>query len=130
MCRLCFFELYGDHRDLPGRTHSFPPRRSADLDGAGAELDRERDRARLRELVAVQPQGEAVRLAGLEIAARLVDVEGPALEEDVGRLGELRSLREHRSEEHTSELQSLVRIQYALFCLKKKKDGRRLEDRH
>src|SRR3546814_9146267 len=26
----------------------------------------------------------------------------------------------HRSEEHTSELQSLMRISYALFCLKKK----------
>src|SRR3546814_6740110 len=28
--------------------------------------------------------------------------------------------REHRSEEHTSELQSLMRISYAVFCLKKK----------
>src|SRR3546814_7115860 len=27
---------------------------------------------------------------------------------------------EHRSEEHTSELQSLMRISYAVFCLKKK----------
>src|SRR3546814_7983675 len=31
-----------------------------------------------------------------------------------------RSLR-WRSEEHTSELQSLMRISYAVFCLKKKK---------
>src|SRR3546814_3739079 len=29
----------------------------------------------------------------------------------------------HRSEEHTSELQSLMRISYAVFCLKKKKDN-------
>src|SRR3546814_8280794 len=29
--------------------------------------------------------------------------------------------RFHRSEEHTSELQSLMRISYAVFCLKKKK---------
>src|SRR3546814_1144215 len=29
--------------------------------------------------------------------------------------------RVHRSEEHTSELQSLMRISYAVFCLKKKK---------
>src|SRR3546814_1854803 len=29
--------------------------------------------------------------------------------------------REGRSEEHTSELQSLMRISYAVFCLKKKK---------
>src|SRR3546814_5025121 len=28
---------------------------------------------------------------------------------------------ENRSEEHTSELQSLMRISYAVFCLKKKK---------
>src|SRR3546814_3689472 len=28
---------------------------------------------------------------------------------------------QHRSEEHTSELQSLLRISYAVFCLKKKK---------
>src|SRR3546814_6744263 len=29
--------------------------------------------------------------------------------------------RQTRSEEHTSELQSLMRISYAVFCLKKKK---------
>src|SRR3546814_2825347 len=32
----------------------------------------------------------------------------------------LRSLFTTRSEEHTSELQSLMRISYAVFCLKKK----------
>src|SRR3546814_10044106 len=31
------------------------------------------------------------------------------------------SIRRHRSEEHTSELQSLMRISYAVFCLKNKK---------
>src|SRR3546814_8686680 len=31
---------------------------------------------------------------------------------------------EARSEEHTSELQSLMRISYAVFCLKKKKNAR------
>src|SRR3546814_7447569 len=31
------------------------------------------------------------------------------------------SIDERRSEEHTSELQSLMRISYAVFCLKKKK---------
>src|SRR3546814_10348195 len=29
--------------------------------------------------------------------------------------------KDRRSEEHTSELQSLMRISYAVFCLKKKK---------
>src|SRR3546814_3568493 len=33
----------------------------------------------------------------------------------------LRSLTLDRSEEHTSELQSLMRISYAVFCLNKKK---------
>src|SRR3546814_16445089 len=32
------------------------------------------------------------------------------------------ALRFDRSEEHTSELQSLMRISYAVFCLKKKKN--------
>src|SRR3546814_7922640 len=31
----------------------------------------------------------------------------------------------HRSEEHTSELQSLMRTSYAVFCLKKKKSKTR-----
>src|SRR3546814_9413634 len=31
-------------------------------------------------------------------------------------------IRTVRSEEHTSELQSLMRISYAVFCLKKKKE--------
>src|SRR3546814_14582932 len=30
------------------------------------------------------------------------------------------------SEEHTSELQSLMRISYAVFCLKKKKNNRKI----
>src|SRR3546814_4154578 len=33
-----------------------------------------------------------------------------------------------RSEEHTSELQSLMRISYAVFCLKKKKKKRENEE--
>src|SRR3546814_3948207 len=33
----------------------------------------------------------------------------------------VRAMQEGRSEEHTSELQSLMRISYAVFCLKKKK---------
>src|SRR3546814_10773108 len=34
----------------------------------------------------------------------------------------LMSIDAGRSEEHTSELQSLMRISYAVFCLKKKND--------
>src|SRR3546814_4740432 len=35
-----------------------------------------------------------------------------------------------RSEEHTSELQSLMRISYAVFCLKKKKYNHKLHYQH
>src|SRR3546814_5480340 len=35
----------------------------------------------------------------------------------------------NRSEEHTSELQSLMRISYAVFCLKKKKNRQRCNQR-
>src|SRR3546814_9759141 len=34
-----------------------------------------------------------------------------------------------RSEEHTSELQSLMRISYAVFCLKKKKKEKQADDK-
>src|SRR3546814_5663457 len=37
---------------------------------------------------------------------------------------------EIRSEEHTSELQSLMRISYAVFCLKKKKKHKRINNTH
>src|SRR3546814_1797334 len=54
------------------------------------------------------PGGEAaVALASMVTARRLID----ASLSDAGL----------RSEEHTSELQSLMRISYAVFCLKKKK---------
>src|SRR3546814_2560602 len=40
----------------------------------------------------------------------------------VGQAGaDVDAARGRRSEEHTSELQSLMRISYAVFCLKKKK---------
>src|SRR3546814_1007204 len=35
-------------------------------------------------------------------------------------MGEATAAGKERSEEHTSELQSLMRISYAVFCLKKK----------
>src|SRR3546814_3144243 len=39
-------------------------------------------------------------------------------------LRDLHSTEPTRSEEHTSELQSLMRISYAVFCLKKKKKNK------
>src|SRR3546814_1657419 len=45
------------------------------------------------------------------VAEEIVEVE----------VGHAVDFADHRSEEHTSELQSLMRISYAVFCLKKKK---------
>src|SRR3546814_9019507 len=41
-----------------------------------------------------------------------------------------RLARKTRSEEHTSELQSLMRISYAVFCLKKKKNSKKQNYNH
>src|SRR3546814_3487128 len=60
-----------------------------------------------------QPAG-AVLEVGFEVVGGVAEAFVPlAL---LFRLG-----KEVRSEEHTSELQSLMRISYAVFCLKKKK---------
>src|SRR3546814_5522342 len=53
--------------------------------------------------------------AGIQSMRRLTPRWIPAFAGMTG-LGDIR-----RSEEHTSELQSLMRISYAVFCLKKKK---------
>src|SRR3546814_3017023 len=55
------------------------------------------------------PLGELVRRKILDL--------GPVMANDAA----FRLHHPHRSEEHTSELQSLMRISYAVFCLKKKK---------
>src|SRR3546814_2857818 len=64
------------------------------------------EQPRCRRLLAVEPR----RIADAP-ANRLAHFLGDAL--GCGARGK-------RSEEHTSELQSLVRISYAVFCLKKK----------
>src|SRR3546814_6257305 len=75
---------------------------------------------------------EDLRQAPLRARARrcrpdLADVGGAAVVElhavagGVQRVRLLRRALARRSEEHTSELQSLMRISYAVFCLKKKK---------
>src|SRR3546814_7419507 len=52
--------------------------------------------------------------------------QGPAATSGLqdGRDDVLRGLDGRRSEEHTSELQSLMRISYAVFCLTKKNNTR------
>src|ERR1044071_2312877 len=87
------------------------------------------DEATQRDLLVTYLSRNGYRVNGVEggpALRRLVDRELPNLIMlDVGLPGEdgfalARWLREHRSEEHTSELQSRVDISYAVFCLKKK----------
>src|SRR3546814_6754112 len=75
----------------------------------------------------------ARRHAGLEAALELLQLPTPThrhallgcVEEGVWPLAAQRQ-RVGRSEEHTSELQSLMRISYAVFCLIKKKQTKQL----
>src|SRR3546814_10700663 len=57
------------------------------------------------------------------LAVRLGDTFARNLGDDAGPPAAVAALWRpwRRSEEHTSELQSLMRISYAVFCLKKKK---------
>src|SRR3546814_2888086 len=110
--------LYGDHRDLHVLTHSFPTRRSSDLLREAATWYVVGGRA--------TGSARAAKLAGLK--ARLFGGDPRALSlivsSETGR-GGARAIADFvRSEEHTSELQSLMRISYAVFCLKKKKQDR------
>src|SRR3546814_9804599 len=71
--------------------------------------------------------GEALRLIEKETVTYFVGVPTMSLElmqhsdRDSYDLSSLTDIAAGRSEEHTSELQSLMRISYAVFCLKKKK---------
>src|SRR3546814_4968653 len=129
---MCFVWI-GHHRDLHVLTHSFPTRRSSDLTGAnrgiGLEFVRSfagdgwrvhacaRNIERAQELRAVAGDVVHHRLDvadGLKAAGLARTLADEAIDVLINNAGV-------RSEEHTSELQSLMRISYAVFCLKKKK---------
>src|SRR3546814_10200264 len=111
-----FLYWYGDHRELHVRTHSFPTRLSSELKSPTSTA-----------CIFISNGGCSHKPE----AARLAD----ALLDRLGLLNERPKPRELyeltvrgcaggrlpvlRSEEHTSELQSLMRISYAAFCLNK-----------
>src|SRR3546814_6047324 len=86
---------------------------------------------RVEKVSDVLSEGQEVKVKVLEIdnrgkvrlSMRVVDQETGEELEDTRPAREPREPRgdRGRSEEHTSELQSLMRISYAVFCLKKKK---------
>src|SRR3546814_7521656 len=57
----------------------------------------------------------------VQVTYNFVNDVGPQINEGRVRALSTSAGLEKRSEEHTSELQSLMRISYAVFCLKKKK---------
>src|SRR3546814_1034594 len=72
---------------------------------------------------AAQTESTLPGIGSLEELARAGLGEAALDEHDIlpRRVGRV-ARRNRRSEEHTSELQSLMRISYAVFCLKKKKN--------
>src|SRR3546814_6038717 len=107
-------------------THFSPPRRASQL-----------SKGMLQPAALCQPLQEPSQRAPLGLAQgadqQLLgnqDVSAHRREKRVAFLGEViaaaprvaarRLLQHHRSEAHTSELQSLMRTSYAVFCLKKK----------
>src|SRR3546814_7979627 len=101
--------------------HSFPTRRSSDLSSVppadGGDPVLARYGATLQE-----HRGWVGYLSSTGVYG---DVGGAWVDESAavgtGRRGARAGADAARSEEHTSELQSLMRISYAVFCLKKKK---------
>src|SRR3546814_5486521 len=97
--------------------HPHQPRRYFDEEALAELGESIRSRGLIQPIV-VRPFGQGYQIVAGERRwraaqkARLHEI--PALVRDFDDV-------ETRSEEHTSELQSLMRISYAVFCLKKKK---------
>src|SRR3546814_8138355 len=78
------------------------------------------------EVVAAARSAGADTISGRGIAEAISDAD-VAVDVSNSSYGDVDGMRRYsalstaRSEEHTSELQSLMRISYAVFCLKKKK---------
>src|SRR3546814_5541443 len=93
-----------------------------------AERERHRTDEKARETALTSTETRGLALSGEQRAAFDHATDGGGLSVVVGyagtgksaMLGVAREAWERRSEEHTSELQSLMRISYAVFCLKKK----------
>src|SRR3546814_10174986 len=106
--------------DIQMRFANLPSRQMDDLqpsDGSGAFL------ADILALPAGQVQQKIIKasIAAIGPVKLTVLPDQPPGRLEKRKLRLLYKGRVGRSEEHTSELQSLMRISYAVFCLKKKK---------
>src|SRR3546814_18464734 len=101
---LCFFFFFNDTATTEMYTYSFPTRRSSDLTESSRAFATSESR---RSSHGWRDGPGRRRPAPARHNTR------PSAPDSHGF--------ESRSEEHTSELQSLMHISYAVFCLKKKK---------
>src|SRR3546814_4477245 len=100
---------------------------AAEID-AIAEAERFRDRQRTVQFEPIAAEAVAIEQERLPCFIRRAperEIDNPARRGERIALRRQSHLHAHRigerSEEHTSELQSLMRISYAVFCLQKKK---------
>src|SRR3546814_5129952 len=117
-CRNFFVQFRGTRvegsadRIAGGIVHSF--HKVAD------QLDAEADKAALKVKDLIRDaDGSEILTAELEEAQTFCH----SLDEARDAVACMRDYAAQRSEEHTSELQSLMRISYAVFCLKKKTEA-------
>src|SRR3546814_7636950 len=108
-------------------TIAMPERAREMLDRAGAMAERVRVEAGASGTPAPAGTPMAARSFGLCFTGGgencVVDGDTFWIDGEKVRVADIDAPETHRSEEHTSELQSLMRISYAVFCLKKKKNN-------
>src|SRR3546814_8762238 len=122
---VCSSDLDKDSRLLLRAASAVPAQRQqARLARRSLRNPKQRAHAQLRHLRLIQ-HGDL----NAQVAKRLAPLDKALGVKDVRRFGhqfarELHPIGKRRSEEHTSELQSLMRISYAVFCLKKKTNNK------
>src|SRR3546814_4156441 len=106
---------------MAGHTDQFAV--AAQLDRAGLAVDRAVQQRLAGDGATQRGAGQWRRAVVVEFAADLAEVatDQPGKVVHAGTDAVFGNAG-HRSEEHTSELQSLMRISYAVFCLIKKKN--------
>src|SRR3546814_7390782 len=100
------------------RVMQLPAERTDEVDAQRPHVRAEAD----RDLLHGQPREGALDTSASASVSCTRRASGPASTNTPKRVVTSLSCTEPRSEEHTSELQSLMRISYAVFCLNKKKN--------
>src|SRR3546814_4052300 len=94
------------------------------IDFTGTNLAQQPLGERMDFLVAARPQAAVLARIGVDKTLVSIEQEDPVMAIAARQISAdfiVEPCFVARSEEHTSELQSLMRISYAAFCLKKKK---------